>query len=82
MGMVQVPRRLLPLATSTVPAPLLRVLATSRFAPRPIRVLSGIADALYDSSRDIWEKKKQAAMAGHQINQIGEGKDIMSHLRA
>ena len=80
--MIQVPRRLLPVATSTVPASLLRLMATSRFAPHPVRVMTDISDTLCDSSKDIWETKKKMAAAGRQVNQIGEGKDIMSNLRA
>ena len=72
----------MPVITSLFPAWLLRPMVTSRFTPHHIKLLAGISDTLHVSSKAIWDKKKVLTGAGDQymIDQIGEGKDIMSSL--
>ncbi|KAI0318182.1 cytochrome P450 [Amylostereum chailletii] len=81
LSTTQVWRPWLPKLRAVLPANLLRLMAVN--APSStVRALVDIADTMHNTSKEVWEKKKALASQGGDriVNQLGEGKDIMSIL--
>ncbi|KAI0317187.1 cytochrome P450 [Amylostereum chailletii] len=78
---VQLWRTLVPLYTSYVPQWLQRSLAKA-IPSATLKSLIDISDTMYDRSKEVWEKKKALHAMGDNsiVNQLGEGKDLMSLL--
>ncbi|KAI0318192.1 cytochrome P450 [Amylostereum chailletii] len=78
---IQLESRWLPTLLSIFPQRFLRVLADN--VPWPaVQSLAKMSDTLYDVPKEIWENKKALAAQGADgiVNQLGEGKDVMSIL--
>ncbi|KAI0318197.1 cytochrome P450 [Amylostereum chailletii] len=81
LSKVNVWRRLIPTLTSTFPAPVLGWL--TKVAPWPtIQHLAEASNAMHKTSTEIWEEKKGLEGLGDEagLNQLGEGRDLMTIL--
>jgi hypothetical protein len=80
---VQGVRTLLPVLTRTFPPKFLRW-ALEHTPWRVLHELKDICDMMDASARGIWEEKKALYARGDKsvVNEYGEGKDLMSILRA
>jgi hypothetical protein len=76
-------RPLLPPLRRALPNWMLRLLAEN-IPWSTLHELMGLSDYLHATSRSIWENKKRLYALGDKsvVNEHGEGKDIMSILRA
>lgn len=80
---VQLWRTFIPVYTNNVPKRFQRLLLQA-IPSTAMKKLINIADTMYSKAKIVWEKKKALHALGDDtiVNQLGEGKDLMSILRA